>query len=137
MSVKVTGRFIGNKKIELTHNDSGVKLVTSAPKDNNGDGSSFSPTDLVGASMGSCMMTIMAILAEREGIDLTGMWMDVEKHMATEGPRRIARLPLNIHLPARLDSEQRQKMERAAMTCPVHKSLHPDVKTEVLFCYDV
>ena len=136
MAVEITGRYTGKLKTELIHGPSGVVLRTAAPVDNQGDGSSFSPTDLVAAALASCMVTTMAILAERCGIDLSGVTFRVEKHMAGE-PRRIARLPVTIHLPASLAPDQRAKLERAAQTCPVHRSLKPDVEAEVSFVYDV
>jgi len=117
--------------------ESGTKIFTDAPKDNQGNGDSFSPTDLVAAALGACMMTIMGIMADRDGIDLTGMSMQVEKHMSDSSPRRIASLPLIIRMPQGLTAEQRTKLERGAATCPVHHSLHPEIKTEIQFLYDV
>lgn len=133
--VVITGTYKGNKRIELHHGPSGVTITTDAPKDNQGEGRSFSPTDLAAASLGACMLTVISIVAERDGIDLAGMSMRVEKHMATN-PRRIARLPLQIHLPAHLTQDQRKKLENTARTCPVHHSLHPDVNVELNFLYD-
>lgn len=135
MAVEITGRYLGNLKTELVHGPSGRSLETAAPADNQGDGSSFSPTDLVAAALASCMVTTMAILARREGIDLAGTTFHVAKHMA-ESPRRVAELPVSIHLPARLTPEQRTKLERAAHTCPVHRSL-PETGKPVEFVYDV
>ncbi|MFM1847795.1 MAG: hypothetical protein RL417_1269 [Pseudomonadota bacterium] len=136
MAVKIHGRYLGNKKIRLKHGDSGTEITTAAPKDNGGDGSSFSPTDLVAAALGSCMVTIMGLMAEREGILLDGTWFEVEKHMS-QSPRRLGHLPVMIHLPRGLTPEQRLKLERGAHTCPVHHSLHPEISVEVTFLYDV
>lgn len=136
MSVKISGRFLGGKKVELTHEDSGAKIVTDAPKDNQGEGQSFSPTDMVTGALGACMMTIMAIVGERHGLDLAGMRMDIEKHMG-EGPRRIAFIPLAFHLPAALAEADRALLEKAARACPVHHSLHPDVQEKIEFIYDI
>jgi len=135
MAVKITGEYIGSKKITLTHELSGTQLTTSAPLDNQGDGKSFAPTDLVGASLGACVLTIIAIIAERDGIDLSGMSMEVEKVMAQTPPRRIAELNLLVRMPARLSQEQRERFERAAHGCPVHRSLHPDVRAPISFEY--
>ena len=135
MAVEITGRYTGNLKMELTHGPSGAHLKTAAPVDNRGDGSSFSPTDLVAAALGSCMITTMAIVAEREGIDFTTATFRVEKHMQND-PRRIGALPVVLHLPASLTPDQRTKLERAAHTCPVHRSLLPDVEKKVEFVYD-
>lgn len=136
MAVEITGRYAGQLKTEMTHGPSGVVLRTAAPVDNQGDGSSFSPTDLAAAALASCMVTTLAIVAERDGIDLAGVSFRVEKHMAGE-PRRIARLPVEIHLPASLPPAERLKLERAAHTCPVHRSLAPEVEKDVQFIYDV
>jgi putative redox protein len=136
VAVEITGRYTGQLKTELTHGPSGVVLRTAAPVDNQGDGSSFSPTDLAAAALASCMVTTLAIVAERDGIDLAGVSFRVEKHMAGE-PRRIARLPVEIHLPASLPPAERQKLERAAHTCPVHRSLVPEIEKDVRFVYDV
>jgi putative redox protein len=136
VAVEITGRYTGHLKTELTHGPSGAILPTAAPVDNQGDGSSFSPTDLVAAALASCMVTTLAIVAERDGIDLSGVTFRVEKHMAGE-PRRIAALPVVIHLPAGLQPAERAKLERAAHTCPVHRSLIPEIDKEVRFVYDV
>lgn len=136
MSVGITGKYLGTKKVQLVHEPSGEVLVTEAPKDNGGEGKSFSPTDLVAAAYGSCVMTTIAIVAERSGISVEGMHMRVEKHMQSE-PRRIGNIPLEVHMPRALSEQDRQKLERAGLACPVHKSLHPDVKAEITFLYDV
>lgn len=136
MTVRIEGKYIGNKKLELLHVPSGVTIRTAAPKDNEGDGSSFSPTDLCAASLGACMLTVISIVAERNGLDLTGAHMNVEKHMQAN-PRRIARLPVNIHLPRTLRQEDRQKLENTARTCPVHHSLLPELEVDLQFHYDV
>lgn len=133
--IEITGRWLGNLAVELTHGPSGTTIRTAAPVDNNGDGSSFSPTDLCASSLGACMVTIMGIVAEREGIDLAGLELRVEKHMSSEGPRRIARLPVEIRMPGGLGPDQRLKLERGALTCPVHRSLSPEIEIPVRFVY--
>lgn len=136
MGVIIDGLYTGKKKVRLTHEPSGAQLITDAPKDNQGEGSSFSPTDMVAAALGSCMMTIIGIVGERNGVNLAGMRMRVEKEMRAE-PRRIGSLTLAIHMPQDVPVEQRQKFERAARTCPVEQSLHPDVNVDVKFFYDI
>jgi putative redox protein len=136
MSVGITGKYLGAKKVQLVHEPSGELLVTEAPKDNGGEGKSFSPTDLVAAAFGSCVMTTIAIVAERSGVSVEGMHMRVEKHMQSE-PRRIGHVPLEVHMPKALSEQDRQKLERAGHACPVHKSLHPDVRADITFVYDV
>jgi putative redox protein len=135
MGVLMSGVYVGGKSFELTHEPSGTKITTDAPKDNGGEGKAFSPTDLVGAALGSCVVTTMVLFAERHGISLRGASFQVEKIMGTE-PRRIAELVLKVHLPAELDPTNRLKLERAGMTCPVHKSLHPDTVVRAEFVYD-
>lgn len=136
MSVEMTGKYTGAKKVTLVHEPSGSILVTEAPKDNGGEGKSFSPTDLMGAAYGSCVMTTIAIVAERLGLNVDGMHMRVSKVMQQE-PRRIGELPLTVHMPKALAETDRQKLERAGLACPVHKSLHPDIKAPISFVYDV
>lgn len=134
MAVEMTGRYIGNLKTELTHGPSGTVIRTAAPVDNQGDGSSFSPTDLASAALGACMLSLIAIVGEREGLDLTGLSFRLEKHMEPN-PRRIGAIPVTIHMPAGLTPEQKQKLENAALTCPVHRSLSEGVEKPVTFVY--
>jgi len=108
-------------------------METDAPVDNHGRGESFSPSDLLATGLGSCMMTIMGIYAARHGIDLTGTRVEVSKEMTQSGPRRIARLTTVIHFPAGV--EKSEPLERAALTCPVHESLHPEIEKPVTFHY--
>ena len=136
MAVEISGRYLGNKRVELTHGPSGARVSVTPPVDNGGDGSSFSPTDLTAGSLGACMLTVMALVAERDQVDLSGMYMKVEKHME-QNPRRIGALPLVIHLPKLIPQEYRAKLERVAYTCPVHHSLSTDIKIDVTFAYDV
>ncbi len=134
MAVEITGKYIGNLKMELTHGPSGAILLTAAPVDNKGDGSSFSPTDLVAAALGSCMVTTMAIVAERDGIAAEAFTFRIEKHMAND-PRRIGALPVEIQMPQGLTPDQRTKLERTAHHCPVHRTLLPEVDKTVTFVY--
>jgi uncharacterized OsmC-like protein len=133
--IEISGRYLGDLRVELTHGPTGSTLRTVAPVDNNGDGSTFSPSDLCASSLGACMSTIMGIVAARDGIDLSALRFRVEKHMSSEGPRRIARLPVEFHMPAGLSPDQRAKLERAALTCPVHRSLSSDIDIPVHFVY--
>ena len=134
--VVVEGRYLGDLRTEARHGPSGATIVTDAPADNMGRGEAFSPTDLVGTALGTCILTTMAIVATRRGIDFSAARFRVEKHMATDPVRRIGRLPVTIFLPASLDAESRVVLERAAHTCPVHKSLHPDVEKPIHFVYE-
>jgi uncharacterized OsmC-like protein len=136
MTVVITGKYLGKKKTQLVHEQSGAVIMTEAPRDNGGEGMSFSPTDMVAGAFASCVMTTIAIVAERGAVDVTGMHVRVEKHM-TQDPRRISDLPLAVHMPESLELHERQKLERAALACPVHKSLYPELRAEITFIYDV
>ena len=136
MTTCVTGKYLGNKKVELTHGPSNAKFTTDAPQDSQGEGRFFSPTDLLPAALGSCMMTVMAIVAERSGMSLSGMHMEAQKIMSPN-PRYIGSIPVVLHLPNSLTDGERQKMENAAKTCPVHHALNPEIAVEIKFIYDV
>jgi putative redox protein len=127
-------RYLGNLRTEATHLASNNILITDAPIDNNGKGEAFSPTDLTCASLGSCMMTIMGIVAERDRIDLKGTEIEITKIMAAN-PRRIIKIQVHFTMvsAAELDEPQKAKLQRAALTCPVALSLHPDIEQEVSF----
>ncbi len=134
MAVEITGDYTGELKMELQHGPSAATLRTAAPRDNQGDGSSFSPTDLLAAALGSCMITTMAIVARREGIPFEGAGFHLEKHMRSD-PRRVDRIPVRIRMPHGLTADQRARLEQVALTCPVARSLSPEVGQEVEFSY--
>ncbi len=134
MAVEITGTYSGSLKMELGHSPSGASLKTAAPRDNMGDGSSFSPTDLLAASLGSCMVTTMAIVAQREGIPFETAEFVAHKHMRAD-PRRVDAVPVQIRMPAGLSPEQRARLERAAHECPVHRSLLPEIRKDIEFIY--
>jgi uncharacterized OsmC-like protein len=126
--------YEGNWRTKATHLQSGTAIETDAPTDNQGKGERFSPTDLVATALGNCMMTIMGIKARDLDINLKGTRIDVTKVMATE-PRRIGEIKVLIRLPEGINADEKQRtvLERAAMTCPVFESLHPDMKKDVQF----
>ena len=134
--VTITGRYTGDLRCEAVHGPSGSKIVTDAPADNMGRGEMFSPTDLVATALGTCIVTTMAIVATRRGIDFSSATFSVEKHMVLEPVRRIGRLPVTIRMSAAISEQDRAVLERAAHTCPVHKSLHPDVDAPISFVYE-
>lgn len=134
MAVMIAGEYTGKLNVRLHHGPSGREIHTAAPVDNHGDGSSFSPTDLVAAALGSCMLTVMGIIAEREGIDFSGVRFTLEKHMRSD-PRRIDAIPIRITMPGGLAPEQRTRLERAALACPVLESLLPRIRKDVEFVY--
>ena len=127
--VKIQAIYQGQKHCQAIHEPSGSKLETDAPKDNQGLGEKFSPTDLVGTALGTCILTTMALVAERDGIDIKGSTVDVEKHMTTEGPRKIATLKVLLKLPKSVPEDYRKKLDHIAEVCPVKKSLHPELQT--------
>ncbi len=134
--VRMSGVYQGEKHCEVQHGPSGAQVETDAPKDNNGKGEAFSPTDLVGAAMASCMMTVMSIAAERDGVQLKGSRFEVEKEMGVN-PRRIVKLSVALHMPQSVPHEYRKKLEAIALTCPVKQSIHPDMQVPVIFHYDI
>ena len=135
MSVVLRADYQGQKRVKLLHEHSGASFVTDAPLDNHGLAQSFSPTDLIAAGLGSCILTVMGIVAERKGYDLGASYARIDKEMQ-EAPRRIGRITVEIHMPAALAADARAGLERVADTCPVKASLHPDVRINVVFQYD-
>jgi len=131
--VEIDVRYDGDKKCSLAHPE-GATLRTDAPKDIGGDASAFSPTDLVAAALASCVLTTIAMFAERHELDLAGMTAHVGKEMS-QSPRRIARLPLLVTMPASVPAEMRATLERVGNGCPVHASLHPDVDAPIEYRY--
>jgi putative redox protein len=137
MAVEMEIVYEGNLKCRATHGPSGNMIQTEAPVDNGGTGGAFSPTDLVGAALASCVMTVMGIVAQRQGIDLRGMKAHAAKEMASAPVRRIGALTVVVTLPPglTLSDEDRKRLEHAAEICPVKKSLHPDVQVKIDFTY--
>jgi putative redox protein len=133
--VAIELEYEGELHCKAVHGPSGTVLATDAPKDNQGRGESFSPTDLVATALGSCMLTVMGIMARTLGVDLKGTMATVEKEMATAPTRMIGSLSVKIHVPHEVSQENRTKLERAAHTCPVHRSLHPDVQKPIEFVW--
>jgi len=126
--------YEGSLRCRLKHEPSGTEISTDAPKDNMGKGEAFSPTDLVAAGVASCMVTTMGIYAARHNLALEGARARVTKEMASD-PRRIGRLTITIQLPAHLENTQREVLERAALTCPAHRSMKTEVEMPVKFEY--
>ena len=133
--VEIETRYDGNKKCSLVHQE-GATLQTDAPKDIGGEASAFSPTDLVAGALASCVLTTVAMYAEKHGLTLDGMTAKIGKAM-TASPRRIGHLPLTVHLPASVAEDFRPHIERVAYACPVHASLHPDIDAPITLIYDL
>lgn len=127
--------YQGKLRCQAQHGPSKVQLITDAPVDNHGRGESFSPTDLVATGLGVCMATIIGIVAERDKIAIDDMGVKVEKHMTTTPPRKIAKIVVAFAMPKGIAQEQRKILERAAHTCPVALSLHPEIKQDVTFTF--
>lgn len=133
--VTISATYVGNKKCALTHPE-GAKIGTDAPKDIGGDASAFSPTDLVASALASCILTTVAMYAERHGLDITGASATTQKHMSVPpAARRIAKLPTVVTLPARVPAEMRERLEKVGHSCPVHASLHPEVDAPIEYRY--
>ena len=127
--------YQGELRCEATHEPSNSKLSTDAPKDNQGRGESFSPTDLVATALGACILTIMGIAARNMQIDLSGTKVKVSKEMTAQPTRRIGKLSTVVEVFIKLDDEQKQKLINAAYSCPVHKSLHQDIERPIEFIW--
>lgn len=127
---KVT--YLGDLRTSSTHLQSGSEIITDAPTDNNGKGEAFSPTDMVANSLASCMFTVMGIKARDLGVDFSGSTAEVTKVMAAE-PRRISEIHVTFNMNVTADEKTKTILERTANTCPVHHSLHPDIKKVIVF----
>ena len=133
--VKVSINYEGRLRCTNTHLPSKSQFSTDAPVDNKGRGESFSPTDLIATALGSCMATIMGIVAQGKGINLEGMEIIVEKHMAEDLPRRVAQLKVRVEVPLPANHPERKVLECSALSCPVYQSIHPDIKVPIEWCW--
>ena len=130
MTSKVT--YLGDLRTSSVHSQSQSQIISDAPLDNNGKGEAFSPTDTVANGLASCMFTVMGIKARDLGIDFSGSTAEVTKVMAAE-PRRISEIHVTFNMSIEVDEKTKTILERTALTCPVHFSLHPDIKREIVF----
>ena len=124
----INSSYAGHLRCQSSHKPSSTQLETDAPTDNQGKGERFSPTDLVATALSTCILTIMGIVAERHGWDLSGCSARVEKSITQEPPRRIALLEVWIELPAHLDEKARKVLQKAGENCPVKLSLEGSVE---------
>ena len=135
--VTIEGRYIGDLHCEAVHQPSGARIATDAPADNMGKGEAFSPTDLVATALGTCVVTTMAIFAQKHGWQLDGVGVHVQKEMTQELPRKIARLPTTLTVPNEiahaLDASARAQLEQVANNCPVKLSIHPTIDAPITF----
>ena len=135
--VQVDVVYEGGLRARAVHVPSGCVLVTDAPVDNRGKGESFSPTDLVATALGTCMLTLLGIVAERHGWPMEGARARVEKGMVADPVRRIGSLEVVISIPGPLREKERELLQKAALTCPVHKSLSSEMDIPVRFEFEV
>ena len=133
--VKISIAYEGDLRCRLTHGPSGKEITTDAPVDNQGKGEAFSPTDLAAAALGSCILTVMGIAARKNGINMDGATASVEKQMVVVPVRRIGTITVMVNMPSGIAPAHRELLEKIAHTCPVHQSLHPDVKMPITIQY--
>lgn len=131
--VKMELVYEGDLHCGVRHGPSGAEIATDAPVDNEGRGEAFSPTDLLCASLGSCMMTVMGIVARRHDWPLEGARVSIEKHMVVEPARRVGTVVVDFQMPAGIPEQARPVLERSARSCPVKLSLHPDLELDLRF----
>ncbi len=130
----VSTTYLGQLRTQATHNQSGTQILTDAPTDNMGKGEAFSPTDLTATSLGTCIITTMAIVAQRHDILLDGSTLEINKVMSVTAPRRIAKIEVTLQIKSNrpLTEDERTKLERTAHTCPVSLSLHPETEQVIV-----
>jgi putative redox protein len=137
LMVKITGEYQGDLHCIAVHGPSGNSLTTDAPRDNQGRGEAFSPTDLVATALVTCMATTMALTARRHNLELRGLKFEVTKEMSADAPRRISRLATHLWMPISASPASAGLLEEAAHACPVHQSLHPSVDKPIIFHWPV
>ena len=133
--VRIQTEYQGDLHCTSVHTPSKTELATDAPVDNQGRGVSFSPTDLIATSLGTCMLTTMGIVARTLDVDISGATAIVEKEMTSTPPRKVNRLTVAIRVPRKTSPENQQRLENAAHTCPVKRSIHPDIETPIEFVW--
>ena len=124
--------YVGDLRTVCIHLQSGTQILTDAPTDNHGKGEAFSPTDLVATALGSCMVSIMGIKSKDLNVDLKDSTVSITKIMQSE-PRKIAKIEVILNMSIETFEKNKTILERAAMTCPVLLSLHPDIEKDVVF----
>lgn len=124
--------YLGDLRTSSIHLQSGTEILSDAPVDNNGKGEAFSPTDILANALATCMMTIMGIKARDMELDLKGSTAEVIKIMNAE-PRRIGAIEIAFEMYGTANIKNRTVLERAAMTCPVFLSLHPEIDKRIVF----
>jgi putative redox protein len=128
--VKIKVEYLGDLRCEVEHTPTGTRHITDAPLDNNGQARSISPTDSLAGAIGSCIATIMGIKAQTMNVDLTGMIITVSKEMQNKPYRRISKLIIDILFPHQLEKKELTIFSNVIKSCPVTRSLHPDIELE-------
>ena len=131
--IKITGEYQGDLHCLARHEPSGTTIFTDAPKDNQGRGESFSPTDLVATALATCIVTTMAMAARKHSVELTGLRYEVTKEMSADTPRRIVRLATKIWMPIPETHPAAKPLAAGAHACPVHRSLDASVDRPITF----
>lgn len=131
MSVRIHARLSQAFNVELLHDPSSQRVQTDPPKDNGGEGKSFSPTDLLASAYASCMLTIAAMHAAKHSLDIAGMSIVIDKHMSTKPPRKIAKLSIEWSIPDRIPEDKKAGLIEAGKNCPVALSIHPDIEIDL------
>jgi uncharacterized OsmC-like protein len=133
LNMGINAKYLGNLRVECTHEQNGSKIITDAPLDSGGKGESFSPTDLCAVALATCAMTTMGMYGDAHGCDVTGATVHVEKKMGTN-PHRIVSIEVAFTFPDKeYTDRQKAGLERVARICPVHNSLHPDIEQNFSF----
>lgn len=127
---KIICSYLEDGQTQLIHGPTGHEINTDLPPDNGGNGRTFSPTDLLASALASCILTIMGKMAAARGDDFSGARMEIDKIMS-ENPRRVGEFVLDLTFPAHFTPEMKERYQGAIQACPVHKSLHPDIKLTV------
>jgi putative redox protein len=128
--------YNGALRCTAQHTQSGTNLETDAPTDNRGKGERFSPTDLTCTSLGTCLLTTMAIKATDMSIELAGATATVQKYMSKEPPRRIVRIDVSVSMPKlEISEKDKEILEATGRACPVARSLHPDLEQVITYTW--
>lgn len=127
--------YEGNLSTRCIHTENDAEIITDAPKDNHGRGAMFSPTDLIGVALGSCVITLMGIAANKLKVDISGTKAHVEKEMQAKPVRRVGKITVKVSCPHDFPKEIKTQIETAGAQCPVHHSLHPEILQEILFSW--
>jgi uncharacterized OsmC-like protein len=136
MAVEITVDYEGQLRCGAVHGPSKNELLTDAPADNMGKGESFSPTDLVATALGTCILTTIGIVAQKKGFEVKNMRAHVEKHMSSDTPRRIMKLPVKIWISLPPDHPERALIEKTANSCPVYESVRKDIEMPIEFVWE-